>query len=49
MLVRLTRGVVKVQLGDQGARAGLVFLFDHDPSEEGQKSIAVVEETRHLW
>ena len=35
MLVRLMRGFVKVQLGDQGARAGLVFLLDRDPTEEG--------------
>lgn len=31
--MRVVRGVVKVQPGDQGARAGLVFLFTQDPTE----------------
>ena len=31
--MRVMRGVVKVQPGDQGARAGLVFLFTQDPTE----------------
>ena len=33
LVMRVVRGVVKVQPGDQGARAGLVFLFNQDPTE----------------
>ena len=32
--MRVVRGVVKVQPGDQGARAGLVFVFNQDPTAE---------------
>ena len=33
LVMRVVRGVVKVQPGDQGARAGLMFLFTQDPTE----------------
>lgn len=34
LVMRVVRGVVKVQPGDQGARAGLVFVFNQDPTAE---------------
>ena len=35
-LLEVGRAVVKVQGGDQGAKAGLLFVFDtEDPSAEG--------------
>lgn len=35
--MRVVRGVVKVQPGDQGARAGLVFMFNQDPTDEMER------------
>ena len=36
MLMRVTRVVLKAQQGDQGVKAGLLFLFDcKDPKEKG--------------
>lgn len=37
LVMRVVRGVVKVQPGDQGARAGLVFVFNQDPTEEMER------------
>ena len=37
LVMRVVRGVVKVQPGDQGAQAGLVFVFNQDPTDEMER------------
>ena len=37
-IMHVTKFLIRVQSGDQGAKAGLVFLTDEDPSTfEGEK------------